>query len=122
MDHLKTMHNKNAELEKDVLRMEKRQKLEQEIKLLKTQVPLVKCSESRARTEQFEASYKLERDNVNVAMNNVAPIANALKEIEKEKVEVNKVKNDRDKNYSQAVVAIKRVHQNLNTLVKNYFL
>lgn len=102
------------------MRLEKKRSLEKQIKLLKTQVPLIKYTESKARSEKLKNTCDTEKEKVEKARNDVAPIQNAVKQIEKDKVEANKMKNDRDRNYAQAVTAIKRQFDSINLLVILY--
>lgn len=76
--HLKSMKVKNQELERDVLRMQQREKLQKNIKLLESQIPLVKYTESKAKYDRAQIDYEAAKDSYQVAKNEVAPIKNLI--------------------------------------------
>ncbi|CAO3651727.1 unnamed protein product [Mucor fragilis] len=92
--HLKSMKVKNQELERDVLRMQQREKLQKNIKLLESQIPLVKYTESKAKYDRAQIDYEAAKDSYQVAKNEVAPIKNLIDQVEAEK---RKARNEMDK-------------------------
>jgi len=76
--HLKSMKAKNQELERDVLRMQQREKLLSNIKLLESQIPLVKYTESKARYDRAQINYEAAKDSYKRAKDEVAPIKNLM--------------------------------------------
>lgn len=79
MEHLKTLNQRNADVERDVLRMQAKQKIEDDIKLLKAQIPLVKYSESKAELNRLVDQYNIEKEQVRKAKAEVAPIRDELR-------------------------------------------
>jgi chromosome segregation ATPase len=79
VEHLKTLNQRNADVERDVLRMQAKQKIEDDIKLLKAQIPLVKYSESKAELNRLAELYNVEKEKVRKAKAEVAPIRDELR-------------------------------------------
>lgn len=73
------MNQRNADVERDVLRMQAKQKIEDDIKLLKSQIPLVRYSESKAELNRLADLYNIEKEKVRKAKAEVAPIREELR-------------------------------------------
>jgi hypothetical protein len=73
------LNQRNADVERDVLRMQAKQKIEDDIKLLKSQIPLVRYSESKAELNRLADLYNIEKEKVRKAKAEVAPIREELR-------------------------------------------
>ena len=74
MDQLKALNNRNEQLERDVNRMQSKKKIEDGIKLLEAQIPLVRYSDLKRRTDQYREQYHLEREKFLKASEEDAPV------------------------------------------------
>lgn len=74
MDELKTLQTRNAELEKDVMRMQQRAEIMNNIQLLKAQIPLVKYSDAKKLTDELKQSAIENRKIVDDVKAELAPI------------------------------------------------
>lgn len=74
LNHLKTLKSKNQELERDVLRMQQRERIVNNIKLLEAQKPLVQYTDSKTRYDRADEDYKNEKEKYLQAREEVAPI------------------------------------------------
>jgi hypothetical protein len=59
--------------------MQAKQKIEDDIKLLKSQIPLVRYSESKAELNRLADLYNIEKEKVRKAKAEVAPIREELR-------------------------------------------
>lgn len=74
LNHLKTLKSKNQELERDVLRMQQRERIVNNIKLLEAQRPLVQYTDSMTKYHRADEDYKSEKEKYQLAREEVAPI------------------------------------------------
>ncbi|KAL7316093.1 Structural maintenance of chromosomes protein 5, variant 2 [Mucor circinelloides] len=106
--HLKSMKAKNQELERDVLRMQQREKLLSNIKLLESQIPLVKYTESKARYDRAQINYEAAKDSYKRAKDEVAPIKNLMDQVALEK---RKAKSELDKAENVYKTGVRKVRE-----------
>ncbi|KAK4514210.1 54S ribosomal protein L2 mitochondrial [Mucor velutinosus] len=113
--HLKSIKAKNQELERDVLRMQQREKLQKNIKLLESQIPLVKYTESKARYDRAQIDYEAAKDTYQRAKDEVAPIKSLLDQVAAEKrkagIELDKAENA----YRTGMRKVKEVMESIKT-------
>ncbi|KAI8098336.1 P-loop containing nucleoside triphosphate hydrolase protein [Gilbertella persicaria] len=119
LSHLKALNSRNEQLERDVIRMQSRKKIEDGIKLLEAQIPLVKYTDANQRAERTKAAYQNEREKVKKAKEEVAPVENLYKETEIEKVNSTRKKNDAEKDYKQAFNKVRSTLQSVEAAREN---
>ena len=72
------MINRNAELEKDVLKMQQRDAIQRQIKLLKAQIPLVKYSDAKKTVDTLKTKALESRQVVDAVERELAPIQSTI--------------------------------------------
>ncbi|KAL9554740.1 hypothetical protein MBANPS3_002683 [Mucor bainieri] len=107
--HLKSMKAKNQELERDVLRMQQREKLLKNIKLLESQIPLVKYTESKARYDRAQIDYEAAKNTYQQAKDEVAPIKDVIDQVKEEKNRASREADRADAAYKTSVQRVKEL-------------
>ncbi|GAN09223.1 P-loop containing nucleoside triphosphate hydrolase protein [Mucor ambiguus] len=113
--HLRSMKAKNQELERDVLRMQQREKLQKNIKLLESQIPLVKYTESKARHDRAHIDYEAAKDTYQRARDEVAPIKNQVDQVKAEKRRANIEMDKAENTYKTSVQRVKEMMESIKT-------
>ncbi|KAI8390360.1 hypothetical protein BD560DRAFT_6931 [Blakeslea trispora] len=108
LDELKTLNNRNEQLERDVTRMQSKKKIEDEIKLLEAQIPLVRYTESKRKSDQYREQYQAEREKVKKAKEEDAPAKRLCDETEREKINSNRIRNETEKVFKEALTNAKK--------------
>ncbi|CEI92827.1 hypothetical protein RMCBS344292_07077 [Rhizopus microsporus] len=84
IDHLATLNARNEDLRRDVDRMKQKQKILNEVELLKAQEPLIKYSEANKQLEDLKKQVEEQKVIVRKVNAEYAPLQELLKEHENE--------------------------------------
>ncbi|KAI8647313.1 hypothetical protein BD408DRAFT_171311 [Parasitella parasitica] len=114
--HLQTLKNKNQELERDVFRMQQREKIINNIKLLKAQIPLVNYTESKARYDRAEIDYQSEKDKYQKAKDEVAPIKALIDRVAGENQRAKRNLDQAETSYKATIADVRKAIEKIKTM------
>ncbi|KAI9477764.1 MAG: hypothetical protein EXX96DRAFT_225498 [Benjaminiella poitrasii] len=119
LDHLKTLNNRNAHLEQDILRMRSKQEKEKQLKLLKAQIPLVKYTEANNKANKLKNDYTEAKEKLQKIKIELQPVENVLRECSDEKTEINKLKNEQESKYKSIFGEVKKESEKIKNTRAN---
>ncbi|KAI8087305.1 P-loop containing nucleoside triphosphate hydrolase protein [Thamnidium elegans] len=109
LDHLKTLQIHNAESERDVLRMQQRTDILNNISLLEAQIPLIKYSEAKADVDKIKDQVNQEKELVQKVKTELAPTQSLIKECETEARKVAKKFTDENFKFKEQDRRVKSI-------------
>ncbi|GAA5809321.1 hypothetical protein MFLAVUS_002728 [Mucor flavus] len=80
LDHLKSLQTRNADSERDIMRMQQRADILNNISLLEAQIPLIKYSEAKATVDEIRNQVNREKELVQKVKAELAPTQSLIKE------------------------------------------
>ncbi|CAL1699972.1 unnamed protein product [Somion occarium] len=115
-EQLKTLQERNANLERDVKRYEERRAIEKEIELLELMLPFVEYTEAKRKYDQLKAAQTEMHEKVKKLNESNAPYINLTKKMDKQLKDLQDLREKKKSATQQKFASMKRKWQENLTL------